>query len=481
MEAKAGAQISRRAFLQSAGILLTLMLVAGVLTRIVPAGSFDRAVVDGRSLVLADTYRPVPAPDVPVWRWLTAPIEVLFGPDGLNVIMIIVFIVLVGGAFAVLDRTGILGASVAGLVKRFAGRKRQLLAVITLFFMLLGALFGVFEEVVPLIPLMVALAYSIGWDALVGLGMSILATNMGFSAAIANPFTIGVAQQLAGLPLFSGAGLRVVIFLLFYLILFVFLDRYARRIEARPESSLVYTVDQALRARAFGEAHAAREPARLTAAIRWFLILVVLILALLVAAPFIPVLSSITLPLVGILFLAAGVGAGLVSGAGGRTTFRALLEGIQGIAPGILLILMAVSIKHIVAQGAILDTILHAASRPFAGSSPTVAVLAAFAVTLVIEIFVASGSAKAFLLMPILVPLADLLGLTRQTMVLGYAFGDGFSNMVYPTNAVLLISLGLTVVSYPVWLRWTARLWLVVLALSAALLALAVAVNYGPF
>jgi uncharacterized ion transporter superfamily protein YfcC len=481
MQEKAGAQISRKAFIQSAGILLVLMIVAGILTRVIPAGSYERTVTDGREIVLPGTFETIPAPEYPVWRWFTAPVEVLGSPDGLSVIMIIVFILLVGGAFAVLDGTGILRASVAGLVRRFAGRKLLLLAVITLFFMLLGALFGVFEEVVPLIPLMITLAYSLGWDSLIGLGMSILATNMGFSAAIANPFTVGVAQQLAGLPLFSGAWLRVLIFVLFYLVLLGFLAGYARRIEARPEASLTYSVDQGLRARASGGWGRGESPPRLSAAIRWFLGFVILILAVLVAAPFIPALSSLTLPLVGILFLAAGLGAGLISGTGTRATLRALGQGILGIAPGIVLILMAVSVKHIVAQGKILDTILHAASQPFTGSTPLAAVLAAFGVTLLIEIFVASGSAKAFLLMPILVPLADLLGLTRQTVVLSYAFGDGFTNMVYPTNAVLLISLGLTVVSYPVWIRWTARLWLAVLVLAIALLALAVAIGYGPF
>jgi uncharacterized ion transporter superfamily protein YfcC len=481
MPEKAGAQISRKAFLQSAGILLMLMIVAGILTRVIPAGRYERTITDEREIVLPGTFENITAPEYPIWRWFTAPVEVLGGPDRLTVTMIIVFILLVGGAFAVLDGTGILRASVAGLVRRFAGRKLLLLAVITLFFMLLGGLFGVFEEVVPLIPLMIALAYSLGWDSLIGLGMSILATNIGFSAAIANPFTIGVAQHLAGLPLFSGAWLRVLIFVVFYLVLLAFLVSYARRIEARPEASLTYGLDQVLRARASGSWDRGEAPPRLGRAIRWFLGFVVLILAVLIAAPFVSGLSSFTLPLVGILFLIAGLGAGLMSGTGTRATFRALGQGILGIAPGIVLILMAVSIKHIVVQGAILDTILHAATIPFAGSSPLVAVLAAFGVTLLIEIFVASGSAKAFLLMPILVPLADLLGLTRQTVVLGYAFGDGFTNMAYPTNAVLLISLGLTVVSYPVWIRWTARLWLVILALAVAFLALAVAIGYGPF
>jgi uncharacterized ion transporter superfamily protein YfcC len=142
---------------------------------------------------------------------------------------------------------------------------------------------------------------------------------------------------------------------------------------------------------------------------------------------------------------------------------------------------MAMSVKHIIASGEVLDTILYQASGWFDGVSPLAAAVMVLALTLMIEVFVASASAKAFLLMPILVPLADLIGLTRQTTVLAYAFGDGFSNMAYPTNAALLICLGLTVVSFPTWIRWTARLWFWLLLVSLAGLAVAVAVNYGPF
>ena len=125
--------------------------------------------------------------------------------------------------------------------------------------------------------------------------------------------------------------------------------------------------------------------------------------------------------------------------------------------------------------------ILHAAAEPFSTANPYLAVLAAFLVVLVMEVFVPSGSAKAFLMMPILVPLADLIGVTRQTMVLAYTFGDGFSNMMYPTNPVLLISLGLSVASFGLWIRWTARLWLIVLLLAAVFLGVAVAIGYGPY
>ena len=128
-----------------------------------------------------------------------------------------------------------------------------------------------------------------------------------------------------------------------------------------------------------------------------------------------------------------------------------------------------------------MDTILNSASRAFAQTSPLTAVLMVYVLALVIEFFVASGSAKAFLLMPILLPLSDLVGLTRQVTVTAYCFGDGFSNLAYPTNPVLLICLGLTVVSYPQWLKWTARLWLGVLAVTIVFLGIGVAIRFGPF
>jgi len=481
MTEQAGARINRRTFVQSAVILLALMMVAGILTRVLPPGVYDRLGVGGIEVVDPDSYHLVEAPDYPIWRWFTAPIEVLFAADNLTLITIILFILFVGGAFAVLDRTGVLRGSVAGLVARFGGRKYILLLVVSLFFMLLGAMFGIFEEVIPLIPVMIVLSLSLGWDSLVGLGMVILATNMGFSAAIANPFTVGVAQQIAGLPLFSGVGLRVVIFLVMYVVFAGFLTKYARWIEADPSRSPVHSFDQKLRHLTVEAIDTTRLPPHLGRAIRWFLVFVLLILLVLIAGPFVPGLSSVSLPIVGLLFLIGGVGAGWVSGAGGRATWKAVGEGIAGIAPGIVLILMAVSVKHIVEQGMILDTILHAASEPFSTASPYLAVLAAFLLVLVMEVFVPSGSAKAFLMMPILVPLADLIGVTRQTMVLAYTFGDGFSNMMYPTNPVLLISLGLSVASYGVWIRWTARLWLIVLLLAAIFLGIAVAIGYGPY
>jgi len=482
MEPQAGIRISARAFVQSLVILFVLMMVAGLLTRIVPAGAYDRLSVDGREVIDPASYRVIPRPDYPVWRWFTAPIEVLGAPGNLTVIVIIIFILFIGGSFAVLDRSGIVRAAIGRIVRRFGQEKYALLLVISFFFMALGAFFGIFEEVVPLVPVMVALSYSLGWDALVGLGMSVLATNLGFSAAITNPFTIGVAQKLAELPLFSGWWLRVPVFLVVYALFAVFLTHYARRVERDPTRSLVHQEDQAARGKYQSlQAELTEEAPRVGRALAWFGAFTLIILVVLFVGPFVPAISDYTLPLVGLLFLIAGVGAGLLSGAGGRTVGRALVEGWKGIAASIPLILMAASVRHIVVQGGILDTILHWASRPFSQASPLVAVLAMYGLTLLLEFFVPSGSAKAFLMMPILLPLGELLGVTRQTTVLAYCFGDGFSNMMYPTNAVLLISLGLTSVSYPKWFKWSLPLWLQMILVTVVFMAVAVVIGYGPF
>ncbi|MEN4101043.1 MAG: AbgT family transporter, partial [Anaerolineaceae bacterium] len=450
MEAGFGVQISRRMFIQTVLVLFLLMMAAGVLTRLVPAGMYARVDVNGRQTLVPGSFQFTPAPDYPVWRWFTAPVEVLGAPGSATIIVIIIFLLFIGGAFAILEKSGIIHAVLGHLVTRFQDRKYTLLLAISFLFMSIGAFFGIFEEVVPLLPIMIALSYSLGWDALTGLGMSVLAVNLGFSAAITNPFTIGVAQNLAGLPLFSGAGFRIVVFLVIYAVFAWFITRYARHIERNPSRSPLFNEDQAEREKYRSFRLSGSENPRLKLALFFFGGFILLIFVVLVSGPFIPAISEFALPLVGILFLAGGIAAGLIAGSG-RTVWPALLQGVKGMLPAIPLILMAMSVKHIVTQGGILDTILHQADAPLAAASPFGAAILIYVLALIIEFFISSGSAKAFLMMPILIPLADLVGVSRQVTVLAYQFGDGFTNLIYPTSAILLICLGLARVSYLKW------------------------------
>lgn len=482
MEQRAGAQIGKRAFIQSLVILFVLMMIAGILTLVIPAGQYARIEINGRETIDPDSFQFTERPDYAVWRWFIAPLEVLGSDTGLVIIVLIVVLFFAGGAFAVMDKTGTLRAFIGRIVRQFRDRKYTLLWMVSLAFMFLGATLGTFEEVVLLVPVMIALSYSLGWDALVALGMSILATNMGFSAAISNPYTLGVAQGIAELPLFSGAWFRIIIFIVIYLIFVWFLSSYARKIDKDPKSSLVHGEDSAEREKYKQmDASFMEENPQQNRAMGFFGIFLIFILLTMLAAPFVAAISEYALPIVGILFLIGGVGAGFLSGAGSKKVWQGLIEGWGGLLPSIPLILMAASIRYIIDRGGVTDTILHAAAEPFKQLGSFPAALVVYALALGMEFFIASGSAKAFLMMPIILPLADIIGVTRQTAVLAYIFGDGFSNLAYPTNPVLLISLGLTVVSYPKWIRWTAKLWLWVILATILFLGIAVAINLGPF
>ena len=477
---KSGAQISTKAFLQAVAIIFFLMMAAGILTRLVPAGHYARVEVDGRQVIDATSFTFTGRPNYPIWRWFTAPFEVLGAEGNIIVIAIILFILLVGVAFAVMDKSGILKSVISRIIKAFGARKYAMMLVITFFFMALGAFFGIFEEVIPLVPIIIALSFSLGWDSLIGLGMSILATNVGFSMAVFNPFTIGVSQKLAGLPMFSGALPRIFLFIIGYAILALFLRAYAKKIDKHPQASPVFEEDQKERVRLGSFEVEKTDDPRMRAAIIFLAIFFALILVVLVASPFITFLSDYALPLTGLLFVIGGIGAGLIAGVG-KAVWKAVWDGFLGIAPAVPLLMMAASVRYIVQMGGILDTILHWASTLTNGLNPFTAALVIYGLTLVMELFITSGSAKALLLIPILIPLADLVHVNRQIAVSAYCFGDGFSNLVYPTNAALLITLSLTVVPYHKWVKWLLKLWFWIFLATLAFLGVAVLVNYGPF
>jgi uncharacterized ion transporter superfamily protein YfcC len=476
-------KISKKAFIQSALIILALMIGAGLLSQALPSGSFETAIIDGRSMIVPGSFRYIETPDYPVWRWFTAPIEVLWGPDALIIITIILVLLFIGGAFALLNKAGVLKMVIAMVVLRMGHRKYLLLAVVVLCFMLFGALLGIFEEFIILVPVMIALAYLLGWDAMTGLGMSLLAVAFGFSAALANPFSIGVAQRLAELPVYSGMGLRAIVFVLIYTLLCFFLIRYAKRIEKQPSLSPMYEEDENLRSRfnlTKEELNIQADPL-LKGALNWFIASLATIVVVSISASFIEAISAITLPLVGLLFLIGGIGAALLSGMKLKETTSLFAQSVAGISPAIILILMAVSVKQIMTNAQVLDTILNYAVHTIGDASPYGAALLVYALVLFLNFFIGSASAKAFLVIPIIAPLVDLVGVTRQTAVLAFAFGDGFSNVLFPTNAVLLIGLGLAGVSYIKWFRWVIFLQLAVLAITIVFVLLAVALNYGPF
>jgi len=330
----ASLQISKKSFFSSVFILLLLMIGSGILTYIIPSGAFERVVVDGKETIVPGTFKLLEDGGYAVWRWFTAPIEVLWSPDAVTVIMIIAFICIIGGTFTVLDKCGMLQYIMNGLVKRYESSKHKLLAILVLFFMLFGSVFGIFEELVALVPIVIILAYALGWDSLTGLGMSLLATGFGFASATLNPFTLGVAQEIAGLPAFSGVGFRIVAFVIFYGILFGFLYTYTKKIEKDPTKSLVYEDDLKQREKYANitAIEALPNEQYLGKTVKIFGASLALVITYIVAGFFVPALSSVSLPVMALLFLVGGLLAASASKYGGNI-LKDFIAGIGGIAP----------------------------------------------------------------------------------------------------------------------------------------------------
>ena len=467
--------VGTRSFIAALIILFLLMALTYALTFLMPAGEYQRVITDGKESIVSGTYQSVEG-GLPFWKWLLSPFLALGATGSGTVVAIIAFLLVIGGAFNAMDECGVLAYMFNRVYRKFETRKYQLLLLVTLFFMGLGAFVGSFEECVPLVPIAVALAYSLGWDALVGLGMSLLAVGFGFSTGVVNPFTVGVAQQLVGLPMFSGIWMRLLTFVLIYGLLIAFLVPYAKKIEKTPTKSMIY--DPAMSQRWATLRVDYVEDKRKDRALIWFGAVLGTGILLILCSSFVPFLQDIIMPLIAVIFLVAGTISSIVSGMRWRDYFKSFGKGIVNILPAVLLILMANSIRFTMTESKILDTILFQTVKLTQNAPSGVVVLMIYALALVLELFISSGSAKAFLLMPLIAPIADLSGISRQIAVLAYAFGDGFSNVFYPTNPVLLISLGIVGIGYGKWFKWSGKIQIAVLALTCGLLLFANAIGY---
>lgn len=460
-----GINIGVRSFLIAIGIIFVLMVITYILTLVIPGGEYAR-IQDGSGHTVIDTeggFRYVDG-GLPFWKWLLSPFLVLGAEGSGTIIAVLIFLLVIGGVFNSLTAGGLMNYMLGKIVHRFGNVKYKLMAVLVFFFMAMGSLVGSFEEVIPMAPIVVALAIALGWDSVTGIAVSLLATGCGFAAGMANPFTIGVAQGLAGLPMFSGIWLRALSFVLIYVLLLWFIRGHARRIEKPSEEStagIEYVEDPGM-----------------DKGIKVFGIILGIGILIVLSSSFITVLQDYTMIIVALMFLVAGIASVLISGMSGKELGRTFLDGIIAIAPSILMILMASSIKYTMVEGKILDTILHSAAGAAENMPKAGVILFIYGICLVMNFFISSGSAKAFLLIPIIAPLAQIFGLSMQLAIVAFAFGDGFSNVIYPTNAGLLITLGLSDVSYGEWFRYSWKFQILNLLLTSAILLFGLAVGY---
>lgn len=462
---KKGLNISVKSFITAIAVILALMIVSYVLTMVIPGGSYAR-IEDENGNMIIDTVAGFSAVEggLPFWKWALSPFLVLGASGSSTLIAVIIFLLVIGGVFSSLDKCGLMAYILNKTANKFGKVRYKLMAIVVLFFMAFGSLIGSFEECVPLVPLVCALSISLGWDALTGVGMSLLAAGCGFAAGVCNPFTIGVAQELANLPMFSGIWLRLVSFILIYGLLLVFLRIYAKRIEC-PLDHTAQAVDFA-------------QNKKLDRGMICFLSILGAGIIIILSSALIPALQDLTMIIVAVMFLAAGIVSTLVSGMTVKELLKTFWNGITSIFPAVFMILMASSIKYTLEEAHVLDSILHWAVG-LAETLPNWSViLFIYLIVLVMNFFIPSGSAKAFMLIPLIVPLASIFNISPQLCVVAFAFGDGFSNVFYPTNPALLISLGLADVSYADWFKWSVKFQILNLILTSGILMLGLAVGY---
>ena len=466
---KKGLDISAKSFVAAIGILLALMIVTYILTLVIPAGSYERVITDGRETIVDGSYHTTSG-GIPFWKWILSPVLVLGSSQSATLIAVIVFLLVIGGTFNALDRSGTMYYLLKKIVYFTGDNKYKLLAVVTLFFLSMGAFIGSFEECIPMVPLAVALAIAMGWDEMVGVGMSLGAVACGFSTGVLNPFTTGVAQTLMGLPVFSGLSLRLLTFVLIYGCMLLFLVPYAKKCEKKNQGKEDLTGNDKI------EEYKRSE--KLDRAVRFFIITLMVCFATILLSAFVSGLSDYIMIIVAVYFLIAGIGSGKCAGMSGRKIAVFFGYGVLSILPSVLLILMAGSIQYTMTESGILDTILHYAVNIISGMSVYSGIICIFLFTMIVNFFISSGSAEAVLLMPLLGPMADLSGISRQLTVLAFNYGDGFSNIIYFTNPCLLIGLSIVGISYGRWIKWSAKLQLMIFTVCCGILLLGSVIGY---
>ncbi len=464
-------QINKKAIIVAVAIVLILVIGAYVLTFTLPKGEYQR---DESGAIIQGTYAENPdLKGITWWQFVLSPVMILSpSAEGSEVVYaIIVLLLVIGAVFTALEKSGILIYMVNSVAHRFRNRKYYIIFILSFFFMFLGSAVGMFEELIPLVPIVVILCYAMGWDALVGLGISILAGAMGFAAAVVNPFSVGVAQNIGGIPMFSGAPLRLITFVILYAALVIYVYAYAKRIDKCPKKSVVYKEDKERKLCFDFTSEFVYEKSKSRALI-WFSAWMVFIIVCAITSIFWHPLANYIMYISIGAYVISGIGACIICGVRGKKLMTSLLKGMLTLLPAVIMIMIAGGVRYIISEGDVMDTLLYKFVVIIQNQPPMNAVLLIYVVILVFSIFIPSCSAKAFLIMPLVFDLCSIVGINGQVAVLALAFADGFGNIFLPTNAGLLLILGMTTVDYRKWFKWSLPIQIALVATSIGILAL---------
>lgn len=462
--------ISKKTFISIVILLGILMVLSIVLTYILPKGDFlvlENGTVDYSTFIRNDDLK-----GINIFKGIFSFILVLGSSDGLSLIFLSIFLLIIGGAFQVLQDVKGIKAIVSSIALKFKNRKFLFFSIIVLVFMAFGALLGLFEEVLTLLPIMIVLAISLGYDSFTGFLISIFACGMGFASSISNPFTVLFASNIIGVNPLINIWFRIIIFIVMYLFTLSIVLLYVRKINKNKESSFTYEHDEAIKNNIEKEEEIPNAKKLRTIYLIFFLI----VLFVLILFSSLEALRSYTVVGLILVFLIGGLICGYLASKDFKMVLKSFLNGIISVLPTILLILMAASIKYILVEGHVIASISNWISTLIEGKNIYVIALIIYAVIIVLEFFISSSTAKAIFVMGILSTLS--ISLSKETLVLLYTFGDGYTNLFFPTSPVLLISLSMIGFDYFKWIKKSWWVFLLNLLIVIGFILLAVLIGY---
>lgn len=442
-------------------ILFFLVVIMAALTYVIPAGEYERETIEGdRTVVIDGTYHTVESNPTGFFGVFEAIHKGMEQGAG-----IIFFILIVGGAFGILQSTKAIEVGLSRVAYKMGGKEMLIIPVVMTVFALGGATFGMAEETIPFILILVPLALKLGFDSLVGVAMVLVGVYAGFTAAFLNPFTVGVAQGIAELPLFSGLGYRIVVWAVFVAVSIAYVMIYARKVKKDPERSIMYEFDQK---REFEDEKTDVE--RLTA--RQAIIIAVLGLTMIGLAVGVMFFDWYITELAGLFFL-MGIVMGIIGKKSINQMSNAFVRGSQELIVGALVVGFAYGILVVLEESLTIDTILYFISNLVSQLPTSLTAIGMFVTQNFMNFIVTSGSGQAALTMPIMTPLADLTEVSRQTAVLAFQFGDGITNILTPTGSVLMASLALAKIEWTKWVKWVLPLILIQFVVGLILVTIA--------
>ena len=452
-------------------IVMALVVLVLALSWLLPSGEFQRVEKAGRQVTVPGTFRHLPKVHLGPEMLLLAPVRGFV--DGA---LIIAFLFVIGGAFNVVQETGTITVAIRRITRAIAARpylEKLLIPLLMVIFSLAGSVFGMSEETIPFVLIFIPLSLALGYDSIVGISIPFLGAAAGFAAAFFNPFTVGIAQWLTELPLYSGLEYRLICWGIGTAVVIAYVMVYAAKVKKNPQLSPVYAIDRSRESAGGGETAADAWTVRHILVIALFVLtMVVLVWGILEKQWYIEEIAA--------LFLAMGLVLGAVAGLGPSRIARGFVTGAKDMVNVAFIIACGRALLIIAKDGQVLDTMLNAGAGLISALPLVVAAQMMFLVQAAINFFIHSGTAQAALTMPIMAPLADLLGLTRQTVVFAFQLCE-FVNPILPTSAVTMGVLGVARVPWEKWARWFLPLMLILMALSLALLVPPVLLRWGPF